>query len=239
MDDDRILSEQVEYYRARAGEYDEWFLRQGRYDRGAAHRDEWFAEVGVAERAVKDWLPEGDILELACGTGLWTRHIATPGRRVVAVDAAPEVLALNRKRVASDRVTYVVADLFSWQPPRESFDAVFFGFWLSHVPESRFEDFWCLVGSALRPGGPAIFVDSQRAQYSTALNHGPLDDSGVSERLLNDGRSFRIVKVFHEAADLESRLARLGWVGEVRTTRQFFLYGKVVSTKQSGSFDIR
>ena len=27
---DLLLKEQVAYYRARAGEYDEWFLRQGR-----------------------------------------------------------------------------------------------------------------------------------------------------------------------------------------------------------------
>ena len=30
----RILDEQIAYYRARASEYDEWFLRQGRYDLG-------------------------------------------------------------------------------------------------------------------------------------------------------------------------------------------------------------
>jgi hypothetical protein len=30
---DDLLQEELAYYRARAGEYDEWFLRQGRYDR--------------------------------------------------------------------------------------------------------------------------------------------------------------------------------------------------------------
>ena len=29
MDDRRILDEQISYYRARANEYDEWFLRRG------------------------------------------------------------------------------------------------------------------------------------------------------------------------------------------------------------------
>lgn len=33
-----ILQEQIQYYRDRASEYDEWFFRQGRYDRGEAHR---------------------------------------------------------------------------------------------------------------------------------------------------------------------------------------------------------
>ena len=38
------LLEQLAYYRARAAEYDEWWLRQGRYDRGAALNAQWFAE---------------------------------------------------------------------------------------------------------------------------------------------------------------------------------------------------
>lgn len=31
----KILEEQIEYYRARAAEYDDWWFRRGRYDRGA------------------------------------------------------------------------------------------------------------------------------------------------------------------------------------------------------------
>jgi 2-polyprenyl-3-methyl-5-hydroxy-6-metoxy-1,4-benzoquinol methylase len=61
--------------------------------------------------------------------------------RVVAIDASPEVIAINRQRVQSDRVDYVVADVFAWQRHAQ-FDAVFFGFWLSHVPLEQFERFW-------------------------------------------------------------------------------------------------
>ena len=52
MDERALLQEQVDYYRARAGEYDEWFFRQGRYDRGPAHRDSWLAEVAIVEAAL-------------------------------------------------------------------------------------------------------------------------------------------------------------------------------------------
>ena len=40
---DEVLASQRAYYRARASEYDAWFLRQGRYDRGEAHRAQWFS----------------------------------------------------------------------------------------------------------------------------------------------------------------------------------------------------
>jgi demethylmenaquinone methyltransferase/2-methoxy-6-polyprenyl-1,4-benzoquinol methylase len=139
MDEPKLLAEQLAYYRARAGEYDQWFLREGRYDRGPEHRAEWFREVAVVEAALREAGPHGHALELACGTGLWTQHLAASATHVTAVDASPEVIALNRERFRSDRIDYVVADIFSLQLDR-SFDFVLFTFWLSHVP-SRFEAF--------------------------------------------------------------------------------------------------
>src|SRR5262245_63498556 len=98
MDDKKLLDEQLTYYRARAGEYDEWFLRTGRYDRGPAHRAEWFAEIAAVEAGLREAGPRGQALELACGTGLWTRHLVSLADRVTAIDGSPEVIALNRER---------------------------------------------------------------------------------------------------------------------------------------------
>jgi 2-polyprenyl-3-methyl-5-hydroxy-6-metoxy-1,4-benzoquinol methylase len=226
MNDPRLLGEQLEYYRARAGEYDEWFLREGRYDRGLDHRQAWFGEVELVETALRNELPRGEILELACGTGLWTRHLADWHSRVVAIDGSPEVIAINRQRVHSNRVEYVVADVFRWEPAA-LFDAVFFGFWLSHVPSDQFETFWTNVRASLKDGGRVFFVDSLLEQSSTAHDHEALDRSGFATRRLNDGREFRIVKIFYEPADLERRLAGLGWSGWVRSSGNFFLYGSL------------
>jgi len=219
-----ILQEQVDYYRARANEYDEWFLRQGRYDRGPAHRTAWFDELAVVEAALAQELQSGEVLELACGTGLWTQHLARRHSRVLAVDASPEVIAVNRRRVQSDAVEYVVADLFTWDPGAR-FDAVFFGFWLSHVPWNEFERFWAKVAASLKPTGRVFLVDSLLEQASTARDHAPLDQSGVVQRRLNDGREYKIVKVFYEPAALEQRLSSLGWQGWIRSSGQFFIYG--------------
>jgi len=71
----RRIEEQIEYYRARSGEYDEWFLRQGRYDRGPALNEAWFREVRAVRAALDTFRPTGNLLELACGTGLWTEQL--------------------------------------------------------------------------------------------------------------------------------------------------------------------
>lgn len=229
---DDLLAEQLRYYRERAGEYDDWWLRRGRYDRGEAANARWFAEVGEVEAAFDRCAPDGDVLELACGTGLWTRRLAARARRVTAIDAAPEPLALARERLAAmpgaARVHFVCADVFTWRPDG-AFDACCFAFWLSHVPEERFAAFWATVGAALAPGGRVLFLDSLRSDRSTAADHVlPPAGEQTQIRRLGDGREFRVVKRFHDPAELERRLAGLGWRAVVRRTEEFFLYGGAI-----------
>ena len=45
------------------------------------------------------------------------------------------------------------------------------------------------------------------------------------ERKLNDGRQFKVVKVFHEPEELQARLVKMGWAASIRATAQFFIYG--------------
>jgi len=225
MLDDTVLTEQLDYYRARAMEYDKWWLREGRFDRGPEANTRWFAETTELERELERFGPCGDVLELACGTGLWTRHLMRYAGSVTAVDAAPEVLAINRARVGDARVRYVEADLFDWTPDAQ-YDACVFTFWLSHVPEDRFEGFWGMVGRAVKPGGRVFFIDSARTERSTAADHvlpGSGDDTMT--RRLDDGREFQIVKRFYDPGELEARLGELGWEASVGATAEFFIYG--------------
>ncbi len=167
------------------------------------------------------------MLEIAAGTGLWTQRLAPAVQRLTALDAAPETLALNRERLGAlaERVSYATADIFSWSPA-ERFDAIFFGFWLSHVPPERFEGFWARVGDWLTPGGRVFLVDSSYEQTSTARDH-QLEGAEATtvERKLNDGQRFRIVKVFYTPETLGGKLAELGWKADLRATPRYFLYG--------------
>jgi demethylmenaquinone methyltransferase/2-methoxy-6-polyprenyl-1,4-benzoquinol methylase len=222
-----LLTEQLEYYRARAAEYDQWWLRQGRYDRGPALNGQWFSEAAEVRSALQAFRPHGRILELACGTGIWTEQLAPYARRLTAVDGSAEMLAINAARVQSPGVSYVQADLFEWQPSSaEQYDIIFFGFWLSHVPPERFADFWRLVGACLAPGGRVFFVDSRRQETSTALDHTLPDPSAtILQRRLNDGRAFRVYKIFYDPIGLTARLQQLGWEFTITETEHYFLYG--------------
>jgi SAM-dependent methyltransferase len=230
MHDRDILQDQIDYYRARAGEYDEWWFRHGRYDRGAQFNARWHAEVETVERAVDAWLARrrpDNVLELACGTGLFTRRIAPRAARVTCVDASPEVLAINRSRVAAANVAYVEADIFEWRP-RERYAAIFFSFWLSHVPDARLAEFWNNVGAALAPDGAVYLIDSAYDPTSTAKDHVlPGRAEGVATRKLNDGREYRIVKYYWEPRLLAERLSGLSWSASIAQTANYFIYGEV------------
>jgi len=225
-----IIQDQINYYRARAGEYDEWFYRRGRFDHGEDFNRKWFAQVADVARALDAFAPTGQVLELACGTGLWTQRLLDHADSLTAVDAAPEVLEINRQRIADDRVRYLQADLFSWEPV-ERYDVVYFSFWLSHVPPEYFASFWSLVRQCLTPGGRVFFVDSLYEPTTTARNHELLGrNSTVQDRKLNDGRTYRIVKVYHEPESLGIELADLGWETAIQQTDNYFLYGRAHPT---------
>jgi len=203
-----LLAEQISYYRARAPEYHAGILELPGGDE--------------LEAAIDAFRPTGQVLELACGPGVWTERLLRHAETLTAVDASPEMLAIASRRVAQDeRARFVTADLFTWRPDRE-YDVVFFGFWLSHVPLERFDSFWALVADCLAPSGRVFFADDA---YRTPdeLMEGP--DSTTIRRRLEDGTGFRAVKVPHTPSGLESRLTELGWEIEVRATSGPFYWG--------------
>jgi SAM-dependent methyltransferase len=243
---DELVDEQIEYYRARAPEYDDWWLRLGRYDEGDDLARLWEAEKQALVDALDAFAPRGHVLELAAGTGNFTRELARHADAITAVDASPEALAIARSKLPEDgcAVDLVVADLFEWQPPR-AYHVVFFSFWLSHVPPARVEPFWRLVGDALVPGGRVFFVDNAvpleraadelRAQSGTPVGTSLFSetdlDRGVSVRDLADGRRYRIVKRLWEPQQLVGELADLGWRAEVSTTGTAFIHGTAVPVR--------
>src|SRR3954471_1128246 len=93
---DPLLNEQIAYYRAVAME---------NYTVDA----ELIRAVTTALDAAQ---PTGHVLELACGQGLWTERLLRSATSVTAIDAAPEMLALAKARVGTERVRFIQADLF-------------------------------------------------------------------------------------------------------------------------------
>jgi demethylmenaquinone methyltransferase/2-methoxy-6-polyprenyl-1,4-benzoquinol methylase len=212
-----LLGEQKRYYAERAPEYDDWWYRRGRFELEADALARWQADGAEAAAALESLRHFGAALELAAGTGLWTRRLVGLADRVVAVDANTETLALN-----TPDAELVRADVFEWRPA-ERFDLVFFSFWLSHVPEERFDEFWTTVQAALAPGGRVFLIDSGAGDTA---HTGTDQAAGEETRSLADGRTFRIVKRRWAPEELAERVRLLGVELDLRDTANgHFLYG--------------
>ncbi len=192
-----LVAGQLRYYRARAAEYDATSY-------GAVSGERASVPAIVDRLGIS-----GDVIELACGTGIWTAELVRHAATLTALDGAPEMLELARQRVPTG-VRFERVDLFNWTPT-ESWDVVFFSAWLSHVPADRFAGFWSSVEAALRPGGRALALDELP---SRSFHEGQIQGE-VAIRTLQDGTTHEVVKVFWEPDDLASRLATLEWQASV------------------------
>lgn len=214
---DPLLAAQRIYYDERAPDYLDISKPSDRKVRG------WLPdELGAS--LIDEFAPRGDVLELACGGGACTRDIVRHARSVTALDSSPRMIERNREVLGHDpKVSYVVADIFGWEPD-QTWDEVIFAFWLSHVPPARFDDFWTLVRRCLSPGGRVCFIDEdERAAVKEDADL--IDGVPVARRTLSDGRWFDVVKVFWKPEDLEARLRAAGWSITVRRVGDSFLAG--------------
>ena len=93
----------------------------------------------------------GLVVELGCGSGLLTRHLAEAGHRVVATDASPAMLALARETVPDAEVRQLVLPN---DPVPECDAVVSVGHVLSYLAdEAGVERALVAAAAALPPGG--------------------------------------------------------------------------------------
>jgi len=246
-DADDLIDEQIAYYRARDPWYDDWWNRRGQYERHDEVRARWDADLTVMLDDFAGWLNEvrpARVLELASGTGEFTGRLVAAGAHVTALDASPEVHELSAQKLGAraTAVEYVTGDLFEWRPPAETtYDAVVFGFWISHVPRGRWDAFWTFVHDVLAPRGRVWFCDNappeqwwQKQVLSPPSDPSILEGDGridrstdIHERVLPDGRTFKLVKRFYEPDELERDLGGRGFDARVYTTDWAFMIGRL------------
>jgi predicted TPR repeat methyltransferase len=91
-----LLAEQIAYYWALAAEYEDHAL-----------------DLPAGEEllsALDAFQPERNVLEIACGTGVWTGRLLRHATTVTSLDAASEMLAIASARIDDERVRFIQAD---------------------------------------------------------------------------------------------------------------------------------
>jgi demethylmenaquinone methyltransferase/2-methoxy-6-polyprenyl-1,4-benzoquinol methylase len=188
------------YYASRAPEYDRIYAKPERQP---------------DLRAIEQWLPSvfagQSILEIACGTGYWTQFLAPVATRVLGIDASVETLDIARSRVPSSSVQFAVGDAYRLPAAATKFQAAFAGFWWSHVPNSRLQEFLRGLHAALQPGATVVFLDNRFVEgSSTPITEQDDEGNTYQVRKLEDGSIHRVLKNFPSEADLRQALTGAG-----------------------------
>ena len=187
-----------QYYAARAREYERIYYKPERQ-----------ADLKRIEEMLPPLFAGRRVLEIACGTGYWTQLIARTAKHVVAVDANHETLAVAAEKIwPQGRVSFEVADAYVLPDALGVFDAVFAGFWWSHIPVRERLRFFKAVNRRLQPGARALFLDNLYvAGSSTPISHSDDDGNTYQRRTLEDGSEYVVLKNFPDEQTLVANVA--------------------------------
>jgi len=138
------------------------------------------------------------VLEVACGTGYWTKYIAETAQHILATDVNESVLKIARQKdYPKQNVQFEKADLWQLPTSGQSFDACFGGFIWSHIMLEQLPDFIAHCQQQVRPGGQLVFLDNKFvAGSSTAISEKDQAGNTYQLRTLKTGASYKVLKNF-------------------------------------------
>jgi demethylmenaquinone methyltransferase/2-methoxy-6-polyprenyl-1,4-benzoquinol methylase len=204
----------VQYYAKRAAEYERIYAKPERQTDLAALRK----RIGAMFKGRK-------VLELACGTGYWTEVIAQQAVEVVALDLNEEVLEIARtKKVPAGRVEFTKGSAYEIPGFGRRHDALFAGFWWSHVPLARLNSFLEEANGAVAPGALIVFLDNRYVEgSSTPLSRTDAEGNSYQTRKLDDGSAHEVLKNFPGEGELIRRASLAGWGAQVELLEHYWL----------------
>ncbi len=189
------------YYRARAAEYEQTCYR----DR-PERRDELDAEGLYLRGLVRG----KEVLDLACGTGYWTRVLADTAAFIAAVDLSVEMIRQARRKEYGTLVSFVLGDLYRLPIARSAFDVVTLGFWFSHEPRQNYSWFLSRLRDLCRPGGHVWMIDNNLPRESSGQETARTDGHGntYTRRRLLSGAEHIILKNYFTEGRLRETLGQ-------------------------------
>jgi len=188
---DRIISlvnDVAEYYNARASEYD--------FSAGYDDPVSELLRIPIRTR----YLPlftGCKVLEIACGTGYWTKVISETAKSIVATDINSSKISIAQSKLSDVKnVDFEIADAYSLDGVSGDFNAAYAFWWWSHIPKTRLTEFIKVLHSKLLPNAFVLFVDQLPSAYNGMNRHFDQDNNLLEDRILKGGGRFTIVKNF-------------------------------------------
>jgi SAM-dependent methyltransferase len=194
MNDARSTTPHLEsYYSKRAREYEQVYEKPERQ-----------RELAWLRQRIPTLFRGRTVLEVACGTGYWTQHIAPAAKRVYAGDINEAVLEIAREKpIPPGKATFFKADAVTLEGVPPGCNAAFAGFWWSHVRKSGIAQFTANLAARLEPGSLVAILDNTWAHgSSTPLSRTDAEGNTYQMRKLASGEDFEVLKNYPTPAEL-------------------------------------
>jgi SAM-dependent methyltransferase len=178
-------------------------------------------ELEVVQERVSQVLQDHRVLELACGTGYWTAHIASSVESVLATDANPAMLAVAQSKGLPAHVQFAQVDANCFplsSVPATAFSACFAAFWWSHVKREQQAAWLEGVRARLGKDGLLVLIDDAYIE-DDLVPVARTDAAGNTYQIhrMPDGERFEVLKNFPTDSALRKRFAHVA--KEIRILR--------------------
>jgi len=209
-----VTQEMIAYYAQRAAEYERVY-----------ESPRWQDDLAWLRTRMPAFFAGRRVLEVACGTGYWTRVAAERASAVHATDVNDDTLALARGKTYGTAVTFERRDAYAPAAVAPNFDAGLAGLWLSHVDLARMDAFLRAFHSHLGPGAAVLMFDERATLDRPNPPESRTDEAGnrYEMRRLQDGGQFEIVKNLFDCARVEALIRPHAAAVACRELRYFWL----------------
>lgn len=206
----------LEYYSKRAREYDEVYHR---LDKTRLKEQKFLAEY------ITKTFEGRIVLELACGTGFWTKFLSKSARKVLATDYSFKMLEIASSRLAKQpNIIFLQADAYHPPTAFPKFNGVMANWWFSHIPKRKIKQFLDTLHSRLDKNSVVLMVDDV---YITGRGGELIQKEGMEDtfkrRVLKSGEQFDILKNYYDQDELEKIFSRYSQRLEIKYLTNFWI----------------
>ncbi|WP_078418603.1 class I SAM-dependent DNA methyltransferase [Bacillus cereus] len=185
------------YYSKRANEYEAVYYRDDLVRQ---------AEQRMLEEQLKIICKGKKVLEVACGTGYWTKYVTDVAAHITAIDYSEEVLVIAKEKgLSKEKVTFQKGDAFSLEQIKGDFQGAYANFWFSHIKKGEITSFLMQLHQVLGKGAIVCFADNL---YNEGIGGEFIRKDGdintYKIRTLLNGERYEIIKNYYTKEELQS-----------------------------------
>lgn len=210
----------ITYYAKRAKEY------ESVYNRKIPKR---LKEQKFIGKYVKQAFKNRYVLELACGTGYWTKYLINSADKILATDINYEMLAIAADKIKSSSVQFLVGDAYNPPVGAPKFTGGMANFWFSHISKKNIKKFLNSFHTRFSKGSIIIFVDDvyNKDLGGNLVRKENMKDTFKQRKLRNE--KFEILKNYYSQKELQEIFSPYDKKMQIRYLTYFWLVEYIVS----------